>query len=210
VASYAAIQGVMAAIQGVLSENLPTELTGASSPGGESVSGSVKLFGSQDFKNPPTGDYLALWLYRISVDPTVPGGYRRALPGTSKTAEIPLMLHFLLIAMGSSAFAEISLMGWAFQQLAINPVIGADRLAAQIPPAAGAAPLSFDWDESDDVQVSTEELTREELMRIWDTLPMKYCLTVPYVARGLRVVLQPDMRQYAPVLDRALVMGEST
>ena len=55
-----------------------------------------------------------------------------------------------------------------------------------------------------------EELTREELMRIWDTLPMKYCLTVPYVARGLRVVLQPDMRQYAPVLDRALVMGEST
>jgi hypothetical protein len=208
VATYAAIQGVMAAIQGMLSEAMPPELTGAAPAGAEGVNGSIKLFGSQDFKTPPGGDYLALWLYRISVDPTVPGGYRRVLPGAGKTAEIPLMLHFLLIAVASSAFAEVSLMGWGFQQLAVNPIIGADRLAVQTPPAAGGPALSYDWDEADDVQVSTEELTREELMRIWDTLPMKYSLTVPYVARGLRVALQPDMRQYAPVRDRALAIGE--
>ena len=54
--------------------------------------------------------------------------------------------------------------------------------------------------------MATEELTREELMRIWDTLPLKYRLTVPFVARGLRLTLTPDMRQYTPVVDRSIVL----
>jgi hypothetical protein len=66
---------------------------------------------------------------------------------------------------------------------------------------------ALNWDDADDVQVATEELTREELMRIWDTLPLKYSLTVPYVVRGVRVALQPDMRQYAPVVDRSFGFG---
>ena len=66
---------------------------------------------------------------------------------------------------------------------------------------------SLEWDDSDDVQVATEELTREELMRIWDTLPMKYSVSVPYVVRGVRVALQPDTRQYAPVVDRSFGFG---
>jgi hypothetical protein len=45
-------------------------------------------------------------------------------------------------------------------------------------------------------------------MRIWDTLPMKYSLTVPYVARGLRIALQPDMLQYPPVTDRTFGFGK--
>ena len=116
------------------------------------------------------------------------------------------MLHFLMIAIADGAIAEVNLMGWGFQQLAIAPVIGADRLAAQS--LVGLAPNApaIAWDDSDSVQVATEELTREELMRIWDTLPTKYRLTVPFVARGLRLTLTPDMRQYAPVLDRSLVL----
>lgn len=216
-ANYTAVQGVMSAIVDMLQEGLPPELSGtgsgaaASGTGGVAVNGSVQLFGSQDFNQTSLKNALALYLYRISIDPTVVGGYARALPGTAggRTAEVALMLHFLMIAIADSAVAEISLMGWGFQQLAITPVIGADRLAAQglvgLPP--GAPGIS--WDDSDSVQVATEELTREELMRIWDTLPLKYRLTVPYVARGLRLTLTPDMRQFGPVLDRSLVMGVS-
>ena len=214
-ANYTAVQGVMSAIVDMLQEGLPAELSGTGSStagsgtGGVAVNGSVQLFGSQDFSQASIKNTLALYLYRISIDPTVVGGYVRALPGTTggRTAEVALMLHFLMIAIADSAVAEISLMGWGFQQLAIAPLIGADRLAAQglvglAPSAPGIA-----WDDSDSVQVATEELTREELMRIWDTLPLKYRLTVPYVARGLRLTLAPDMRQFGPVLDRSLVMG---
>ncbi len=198
-ATYAAVQGVMAAIEGMLNERMPPELKAAP------VNGSVSVFGSQTFKQ-ASSNTLALWLYRISIDPTVPGGYVRALPGSvaGRVPEVPLMLHFLMIAIADSALAENSLMGWGFQQLAITPIIGADRLAAQSLALPGQ---TLNWDESDDVQVATEELTREELMRIWDTLPMKYSLTVPYVARGIRVELQPDMQQYAAVIDRTNSFG---
>ena len=199
-ATYAAVQGVMAAIEGMLSERLPAELKAAP------VSASVQVFGSQAFKQPSIPNSLVLYLYRISIDPTVPGGYVRALPGSiaGRTPEVSLMLHFLMIAIADSALAENSLMGWGFQQLATTPIIGADRLAAQSLALPGQA---LNWDEADDVQVATEELTREELMRIWDTLPLKYCLTVPYVARGIRVELLPDMRQYAAVVDRTNSFG---
>jgi len=195
VATYAAVQGVMAAIEGMLNERLPAELTAAP------LRATVKVFGSQDFKQASIPNTLVLWLYRISIDPTVPGGYVRALPGSiaGRVPEVSLMLHFLMIAIADSALAENSLMGWGFQQLAITPIVGADRLVAQSLALPGQM---LNWDDSDDVQVATEELTREELMRIWDTLPLKYCLTVPYVARGIRVELQPDLRQYAPVVDR--------
>jgi hypothetical protein len=200
VATYAAVQGVMAAIEGMLSERLPAELKAAP------VSASVQVFGSHAFKQPSIPNTLVLYLYRISIDPTVPGGYVRTLPGSiaGRIPEVPLMLHFLMIAIADSALAENSLMGWGFQQLATTPIIGADRLVAQSLALPGQ---TLNWDQSDDVQVATEELTREELMRIWDTLPLKYCLTVPYVARGIRVEMLPDMQQYAAVVDRTNIFG---
>jgi len=200
VATYAAVQGVMAAIEGMLNERFPPELRVAP------VNGSVQLFGSHAFKEASLPNTLALWLYRIGIDPTVPGGYLRALPGSTggRVPEVPVMLHFLMIAIADSAVAENSLMGWGFQQLAITPIIGADRLQAQ---ALALPGQMLDWDDCDEVQVATEELTREELMRIWDTLPMKYSLTVPYVARGLRIAMQPDMLQYQPVTDRTIGFG---
>jgi hypothetical protein len=200
VSTYAAVQGVMAAIEGMLAERFPPELKATP------VNATVQLFGSASFKQASIANTLALWLYRISIDPTVPGGYVRSLPGSAggRVPEVPLMLHFLMISIADTALAENSLMGWGFQQLAITPIIGAARLAAQALALPGQA---LDWDDADDVQVATEELTREELMRIWDTLPLKYSLTVPYVARGVRVALQPDMRQYAPVVDRSLGFG---
>lgn len=192
----------MAAIEGMLNERFPPELKAAP------VSATVQLFGSQAFKQPSIPNTLALWLYRVGIDPTVPGGYVRALPGAAagRVPEVAVMLHFLMIAIADSAVAENSLMGWGFQQLATTPIIGADRLSAQSLALPGQ---TLGWDDADDVQVATEELTREELMRIWDTLPMKYSLTVPYIARGLRVALQPDMLQYAPVTDRTIGFGKS-
>ncbi len=208
-ANYSAVLGVMSAIRDMLQEALPAELGGAGHAANAiAVNGQVALFGSSDFSQTSINNTLALYLYRISIDPTVVGGYARALPGVStRTAEVALMLHFLMVAIADSAAAEIGRMGWGFQQLATTPVVGADRLSAQalVTLAPGAPPIS--WDDSDSVQLATEELTREELMRIWDTLPLKYRLTVPYVARGLRLTLSPDLQQYAPVVERAIVLG---
>jgi hypothetical protein len=200
-ASFTAVQGVMSAIVDMLQEALPTALSGSA------VGASVQLLGSAQLNSTIPNNTLVLYLYRISIDPTMVGGYLRTKPGAgARTPEISVMLHFLMFTIADTAVNEISLMGWGFQQLATTPMIGADRLAAQaiagLP--AGAPPIV--WEDNDTVQVATEELTREELMRIWDTLPLKYRLTVPFVARGLRLTLTPDMRQYTPVVDRSIVL----
>jgi hypothetical protein len=200
-ASFTAVQGVMSAIVDMLQEALPTALSGSA------VGASVQLLGSAQLNGTIANNTLVLYLYRISIDPTMVGGYLRTKPGAgARTPEISVMLHFLMFTIADTAVNEISLMGWGFQQLATTPMIGADRLAAQaiVRLPAGAPPIV--WEDNDTVQVATEELTREELMRIWDTLPLKYRLTVPFVARVLRLTLAPDMRQYTPVVDRSIVL----
>jgi hypothetical protein len=191
----------MSALEGMLKEHFPSELNNP-------ALFAVKQVGSQDLAQTDMPNTLALYLYRLGVDPTVPGGVRRAQStGTgASTPRIPVMLHFLMIAIADSAFAENIMMGWAFQQLAITPVLNADRLKAEAPALPGRNAHSLDWDDADDVRIATEELTREELMRIWDTLPRKYSLTVPYVARGVRLDLAPEIRAYSPVVDRTISM----
>jgi hypothetical protein len=141
-AQYSAVQGVMSALVDMLQEALPAELGS-----GSTVNAAVKLFGSADLNGVGSNSALALYLYRISVDPTIAGGYLRSKPGVgARTPEVSVMLHFLMIAIADSAVAEISLLGWGFTQMATTPVLGADRLSAQglvaLPP--GAPPIAWD------------------------------------------------------------------
>jgi hypothetical protein len=187
VASYSAVYGVMLAIESLLKEEFPADL------GNSPINGNAQLIGSQDFKK-SLGNIVGIYLHRIAIDPSIPGGFMRQLPGsrTPPVPEVPLMLHFLLIGIADTPLAEISLMGFAMQRLASRPVIGADRLSDP----------SYEWDEADSVQLATEDMKPEELYRIWDVLPMKYSMSVPYTARAVRVRADAAQHVYAPVLDR--------
>jgi len=187
-ASYRAVYGVMDAIEALLKEQFPPELTNPP------VSGRASLLGSQDFKRTDLGNVLGVYLHRVSIDPSIPGGFVRQVPGsrTARIPEVPLMLHFLLVAIATTPLAEISLMSWGMAQLASRAVIGSDRLAD----------ASYDWEDGDAVQIATEEMKPEELYRIWDVLPTKYGLTVPYVARAVRVRADTAETVYPPVRDR--------
>ncbi|HUO54532.1 MAG TPA: Pvc16 family protein [Rhodoblastus sp.] len=182
-ATYAAIPAVMTALRQMLVESLPSELAGGDAP----VGGSIRLFGSEDFRQPPAGDYLALWLYRIESEAGLFAGTRHVLPGTVSAPELPLNLHFLMIAVAASAFTEASLMGWGLQQMARQPVIAAERLAAQIPSSP-----RFNPNGADDVHIVPENLSLDELARLWELPPAKYALSAPFVAQGLRLTLEPD------------------
>src|SRR5579871_6323893 len=100
-ATYAGVQAVMAAIEGMLNEQLGL-LPAA-------LNAKVSLFGSQTFQSTSiANNTLGLWLYRISVDPTVPGGYARVLPGAGlgRLPELSVMLHFLMIAISDTPESE--------------------------------------------------------------------------------------------------------
>ncbi|MFN8468447.1 MAG: DUF4255 domain-containing protein [Caldilineaceae bacterium] len=90
-----------------------------------------------------------------------------------------LDLHFMLTIWTSNAPAELTVLAWAMRQLHQNPVLN----AAILSPDGG-------WDVHDVVQVTPAELTNEEVMRVWDRLKPSYRLSVPYMARVVRI--DPD------------------
>lgn len=118
---------------------------------------------------------LTLYLYRITVNehlrntPRAPDGSRRALP-------LSLDAHYLMTVWTESAMAEHNILAWAMSQLEQEPTFGGTRLSAE----AG-------WRPDELIQVVPEELSIENLMRIWDALEPGYRLSVGYVARVVRI-----------------------
>jgi len=65
-----------------------------------------------------------------------------------------------------------------------------------------------DWGSEDVVQVLPEEMSTEDLMRLWDSLPGDYRLSSPYLIKTLR--LAPDEEPAEAPLVRTLVYPAGT
>ncbi len=138
---------------------------------------------------------VSLWLYRIS-----PNEHLRNAPRRRDDAHLrpplSLDLHYLLTVWGDNPLAEHTLAAWAMQRLHEHPVLELSTLT----PEGG-------WDASDRVQVLPQDLSVEELMRLWDAVEPAYRLSVPYVARVVR--LDPDPEPEArPVVHPRFVVTQ--
>jgi hypothetical protein len=122
----------------------------------------LELKVSSDLQRPLTQG-VSLFLYRILVDRA------QRMPGGG----LPLELHFLLTAWGRDAAAQNAVAGWMMRAMEDTPVLGADRLDQDV----------FGPDEA--VEVVAGELSTADLLRLWE--PGTYRLSVPYVARGVRI-----------------------
>jgi Pvc16 N-terminal domain len=127
---------------------------------------------------------LTLYLYRITVSehlrntPRGADGSRRVLP-------LSVNLHYLMTVWSEGAMAEHHILAWAMSQLEQEPMFGGTLLSAE----AG-------WQPDEVIQMVPEELSIENLMRIWDALEPSYRLSVGYVARVVRIETEsgPDHR----------------
>lgn len=122
-----------------------------------------------------TGHKLSLFVYRIEANRAM----RAAWSGVGSLdgrAHLPLDVHFLVTAWSSMAEYEQQILGRAIQSLETTPVLSGPVLH----PDGGWAPLEA-------VQVQLEDLGTEAMMRIFDSLPGNYRLSMPYLARVVRV-----------------------
>jgi Pvc16 N-terminal domain len=182
-ASHRAVAGLMQGLESLLKHRLPARL------GGEDVnSNMVKLLASADFKKKDVATQLGLWLYRLAVDANGRNVWNRPPAGSLRAAQpvLPLNLHFLVVSWSPIAALEIAFHAWAMQQLSSHPELDAVQLAD--PAAVGAEP----WQDGERVQVAPEEVPMEDLLRLWDALPMKYSLTSCWVMRTVRVGLDRE------------------
>lgn len=165
----------------------------------EPVNATVSLLGSAAITSPPQGgNWLGLYMHRLTIDPH---GRTRTFPRTPGVAEgaseLPVNLHFLLIASSTSAVTETDLMAWAMLELANFGQLDVSHLGEQ----------DRDWGFREIINISPDEMSTEDLMRIWDAFESPYRLSVPYVARTVRLKLHPHRSEAPDVITRVFPGG---
>jgi len=158
-----------------------------------------RVFTAKDFAQPLTAG-VSLFLYRI-----FPNGVQRTPPSPPRPESgrfpslLPLDLHFMLTVWGKEASLQHTLAGWMMRALEDHPIFPAALLNA-------VTPGVFRPDET--VEVSLTELTNEDLLRIWDTLVQNiYQLSVPYVARVVRIEAQRPLEESGGVVQERITRG---
>jgi Pvc16 N-terminal domain len=130
-------------------------------------------------------DYaLSIFLYRVDYNRTM----RSAWSGVGSQdgrAHLPLDLYFLLTPWATNAEHELSILGKAMLALETTPTLGGPLLD----PLGG-------WSAQEALQVCLADISTEDMMRTFDSLPVDYKLSVLYVARVVRIdqrIATPDL-----------------
>lgn len=192
-ASYKGVQGALVALEDFFKRRLPVELSD------EPVSASVTLLGSADIAKVLSGNLLGIYLHRITIDPH--GRTRSFAPQgvqqSGRQGELPVNLHFLLIANANSPTVEADLMSWAMLVLANENQIDISHVQG----------IDDQWGDRELLNVAPEEMSTEDLMRIWDVFESPYTSTVPYIARTVRLRLDPQRSEGPEVVTRIFPGG---
>jgi hypothetical protein len=137
----------------------------------------------------PASDTTArvlIFLYRVSINQHLRNVGRMTNTGV-RPVPLSVDLHYLLSFWAASGENEQLALAWTMRQLHETPVMDASVLSRE------AA-----WAAEDVVQLIPEEISNEDMMRIWDSLEPHYRLSLSYIARVVRIepdttIEQPDV-----------------
>ncbi len=118
---------------------------------------------------------LSVYLYRADFNKTMRASWS-GVGSQDGLGHLVLDLHYLLTAWADNAEHEHSIIGRAMQALETNPVFGGPLLDP-----------SGQWAPTETVSLVLEEISTEAVMRTFDSLPTDYRLSIPYIARMVRI-----------------------
>lgn len=152
------------------------------------------VYHGKDFSSPMT-EGLSVFVYQVGADPV-----QRTLPPAvpDHKRPLPVRVWMLLTAWAKDASTEHALLGWAMRAMADHPVLGSGFLNA-------ATSGVFGPDET--VELSLGELTNDEIFQLWQVLPSSLQLSVPYLARVVRIESELVETAGVPVVERDLDFG---
>ena len=131
-------------------------------------------------------DYgLSLLLLRVDFNKTMRAAWSAAGYADGR-GYLALDLHYLFTPWAANAEHQQMILGRAMQVLEETPVLSGPLIYMPALPAP-----EYDDEPAtavlDSVQLTLEEMSTEALMRTFDSLPCDYRLSVPYVARVVRI-----------------------
>lgn len=189
-AGFRAITAVSDAIVNLLeSQYAPADFDGASLQ--------FKVYLARDFTATPMDAGVSVFLYRIYPNGTyrTPPG-RLGPDGRRQRPMLPVDMHLLLTAWAKDASLQHAIAGWMMRILEDTPSLPPGLLNHRYPG-------TFQPDET--VELCLTELTTEELFRIWEVIVNNaYQISVPYVARNVRIESIQRLYQGEPVQERVM------
>lgn len=191
-ASFRAINSVAEAVSALLrSSYRPEDFTGHELD--------FKVYLAPDFQHAMLAG-VSVFVYRV-----LPNGSLRTPPGrigpgnVKHKSQLPLDLHFLLTIWGKDPSLQHRLLGWVMRTIEDTPVLPHGLLDA-------VTPGVFRPDET--VEIVLAELRTEDLLHLWERLaPNDYQLSVPYVARNVRIESTETLPADQPVRRRYFDMA---
>jgi hypothetical protein len=121
---------------------------------------------------------VLLLLHRVGISPHLRNSGQ--FSSREKSAlPVTLDLHYLFTFWASSAENEQLVLAWTLRELQMTPLLDLSVLSKE----AG-------WTAEETVHLSPEDISSEEMTRIWDSLQPNYRLSVAYIARVVRI--DPD------------------
>jgi len=193
VASYKGVQGALLALEEFFKRRLPTDLSD------EPTNAQAQLLGSADIASKLKGNLLGIYLHRMTIDPHGRARFfsQQGASEEGRHPELPVNLHFLLIANANSATIEADLMAWAMVELANASQLDVSHVLD----------IDDEWGQTEILNITPDEMSTEDLMRIWDVFESPYTSTVPYVARTIRLRLNPQHTEGPAVVTRVFPGG---
>lgn len=199
-AAFTGIRSVSESIVAFLTTRWQTEPLPGGAPGDllrdDITNGAIRLISSGDLVGEEVSfdNTLTLWLYRVSVNEQL---RNRSRSGQSVATPLHVDLHYLLSAWSTSADIEQRMMGWAMRTLHEASILDASLLS----------PDGI-WHPDEVVQLCPEELTNEDMLRLWDSLQPNYRLSYSYVARVVSMEPTVAPQLGTPVVARQLELSD--
>jgi hypothetical protein len=173
VANFASLSAVSRSIERFLTASFLAE-----PPVGGSTT-SARLVRTEDFDPKNLGliqkPFLSIFMVRVDFNKTTRAGWS-AIGSHDGRSHLPVDLHFLLTPWANDADSELRIIGRAMQALDTTPIL--------------SGPLLLGYGElaaNESVQIVMEDVATEAVMRTFDSLPTDYKLSVPYIARIVRI-----------------------
>lgn len=140
---------------------------------------------------------LSLWLYQVRRNPDLLNEPpRRIAPDEVLPAPLPVDLYYLVTPIYTSPDGEQALLGRVLQTFNDHTIVGGSLLAAPLDPAA------------DELRVTLEALTLEEITRVWTALDESYQLSVSYHVQLVRISSALEPMHGVPVEVRDVAVDE--
>ena len=126
---------------------------------------------------------LSIFLYRVDFNKIMRAAWSASSEQDGRS-HLGLDLHYLITPWAENAEDDHRVLGRAMQILESTPILSGPLLHS-----------SGEWAAGESIQIVLEEVSTEAVMRIFDSLPTDYRLSVPYIARVMRLdgrVATPD------------------